>query len=194
MEQRYFRANVLQPPDEIERYAKDPESDRPLILCEYAHAMGNSLGNFTKYWDIIRKYPLLQGGFIWDWVDQGLVKSDEKGNRFWAYGGDYGPTGTPTSGDFCINGVVFPDRSVKPHTEEMRKVYQNVWFRNFNPEDGSAELYNEHFFKDISRYNVTYSIKAEGRELSKGPLNVNADPPGGHKSEYTRMVPLRKQK
>ena len=163
-------------PDEIERYAKDPESDRPLILCEYAHAMGNSLGNFTKYWDIIRKYPLLQGGFIWDWVDQGLVKSDEKGNRFWAYGGDYGPTGTPTSGDFCINGVVFPDRSVKPHTEEMRKVYQNVWFRNFNPEDGSAELYNEHFFKDISRYNVTYSIKAEGRELSKGPLNVNADP------------------
>jgi beta-galactosidase len=163
-------------PDDIERYAKDPLSDRPLILCEYAHAMGNSLGNFTEYWDIIRKYPLLQGGFIWDWVDQGLVKIDEKGNRFWAYGGDYGPTGTPTSGDFCINGIVFPDRSVKPHTEEMRKVYQNVWFRNFDPATGSVELYNEHFFTDLSQYKITYSIKSEGKELAKGELKAEAGP------------------
>ncbi|MDK2852977.1 MAG: beta-galactosidase, partial [Proteiniphilum sp.] len=150
--------------------------DRPLILCEYAHAMGNSLGNFTEYWDIIRKYPLLQGGFIWDWVDQGLVKIDEDGNRFWAYGGDYGPTGTPSSGDFCINGVVFPDRSVKPHTEEMRKVYQNVWFRNFDPATGSVELFNDHFFTDLSRYRITYSIKAGGKELAKGELKAEAAP------------------
>lgn len=163
-------------PDDIERYAKDPLSDRPLILCEYAHAMGNSLGNFTEYWDLIRKYPLLQGGFIWDWVDQGLVKMDENGNRFWAYGGDYGPTGTPSSGDFCINGVVFPDRSVKPHTEEMRKVYQNIWFRNFDPTTGSVELYNEHFFTDLSRYKITYSIKSEGKELAKGELKAEAAP------------------
>ena len=163
-------------PDEIERYAEDPLSDRPLILCEYAHAMGNSLGNFTEYWDIIRKYPILQGGFIWDWVDQGLVKSDEEGNRYWAYGGDYGSVGTPSSGDFCINGVVFPDRSVKPHTEEMRKVYQSVWFRNFNPDEGSVELYNEHFFTDLSQYQISYSIKSNGRELAKGSLQVEADP------------------
>jgi beta-galactosidase len=163
-------------PDEIERYAKDPLSDRPLILCEYAHAMGNSLGNFTEYWEIIRKYPLLQGGFIWDWVDQGLVKNDENGNRYWAYGGDYGPAGTPSSGDFCINGLVFPDRSVKPHTEEMRKVYQNIWFRNFDPETGSVELYNEHFFTDLSRYRITYSIKAGGKELAKGELKAEAAP------------------
>jgi beta-galactosidase len=163
-------------PDDIERYAKDPLSDRPLILCEYAHAMGNSLGNFTEYWEIIRKYPLLQGGFIWDWVDQGLVKNDENGNRYWAYGGDYGPAGTPSSGDFCINGLVFPDRSVKPHTEEMRKVYQNIWFRNFDPETGSVELYNEHFFTDLSRYRITYSIKAGGKELAKGELKAEAAP------------------
>lgn len=163
-------------PSEIEWYANDPASNRPLILCEYAHAMGNSLGNFTEYWNIIRKYPLLQGGFIWDWIDQGLVKNDEQGNRFWAYGGDYGPTGTPSSGDFCINGVVFPDRSVKPHTEEMRKVYQHVWFRNFNPADGSVELFNEHFFSDLSSYQITYSIKAGGKELAKGKLRANAAP------------------
>ncbi len=163
-------------PDQIERFATDPASDRPLILCEYAHAMGNSLGNFTEYWDIIRKYPLLQGGFIWDWVDQGLVKQDEKGNQYWAFGGDFGPVGTPSAGNFCINGIVFPDRSVKPHTEEMRKVYQNVWFHNFNPEEGSVELYNEHFFTDLSRYNINYSIKANGRELTRGVLKVNAAP------------------
>ena len=163
-------------PDQIERFATDPASDRPLILCEYAHAMGNSLGNFTEYWDIIRKYPLLQGGFIWDWVDQGLVKNDEKGNPFWAYGGDFGPKGTPSSGDFCINGIVFPDRSVKPHTEEMRKVYQNIWFRNFSADEGSVELFNEHFFNDLSRYRITYSIEVNGRELTKGILKVNAAP------------------
>ncbi len=163
-------------PDEIERFATDPSSDRPLILCEYAHAMGNSLGNFTEYWDMIRKYPLLQGGFIWDWVDQGLVTHDAQGNQFWAYGGDFGPAGTPSSGDFCINGVVYPDRSVKPHTEEMRKVYQNIWFRNFDPVEASVEVYNEQFFSDLSNYRISYSIKANGRELKKGVLHVEAAP------------------
>ncbi|MFA7140737.1 MAG: glycoside hydrolase family 2 TIM barrel-domain containing protein [Proteiniphilum sp.] len=163
-------------PDEIERYAVDPSSDRPLILCEYAHAMGNSLGNFTEYWNIIRKYPLLQGGCIWDWVDQGLVKRDKEGDSYWAYGGDFGPVGTPSAGNFCINGMVFPDRSVKPHTEEMRKVYQNVWFRNFDPKKGSIEVSNEHFFIDLSRYRITYRIQANGRELTKGSLNIHADP------------------
>ena len=169
-------APMYDTPDEIEEYAKDPLSDRPLILCEYAHAMGNSLGNFIEYWDLIRKYPLLQGGFIWDWVDQGIEKINEEGERFWAYGGDFGPLGTPSSGTFCINGVVFPDRSVKPHTEEMRKVYQNIWFRNFNQETGSVELFNEHFFTDLDRYQLSYSIKTNGRELTNGSLKVVAGP------------------
>ena len=106
-------------PKGIEAYALNPKSHRPLILCEYAHAMGNSLGNFQDYWDIIEKYDLLQGGCIWDWVDQGLEKTNEKGEKFWAYGGDYGDTGTPSDGDFCINGIVYPDRKITPQTIEM---------------------------------------------------------------------------
>ena len=174
-------------PDDIERYAKDPLSDRPLILCEYAHAMGNSLGNFTEYWDLIRKYPLLQGALSGT-GRPGLVKMDENGNRFWLWR-DFGPTGTPSSGDFCINGVVFPDRSVKPHTEEMRKVYQNIWFRNFDPTTGSVELYNEHFFTDLSRYKITYSIKSEGKELAKGELKAEAAR-RNRKVSDTRLDPL----
>ena len=163
-------------PDQIEKYALSPKADRPLILCEYAHAMGNSLGNFTEYWDMIRKYPLLQGGCIWDWVDQGLVAKDADGNKYWTYGGDYGPVGTPSAGDFCINGIVFPDRTTKPHTEEMRKVYQNVWFKNFDSNKGSVDVYNENFFIDLSQYDISYTIKSNGKVLSSGLINVNAKP------------------
>ena len=81
--------------------------------------MGNSLGNFQDYWDIIEKYPILQGGCIWDWVDQGFAAKTDDDRKYWAYGGDYGENGTPSDGNFCINGVVYPDRSVKPQTEEM---------------------------------------------------------------------------
>lgn len=105
----------------IRNYATNKKSDRPLILCEYAHAMGNSLGNFQDYWDTIEKYDLLQGGCIWDWVDQGLIAKNAKGESYWAYGGDFGEEGTPTDGNFCINGLVYPDRKVKPHTIEMGK-------------------------------------------------------------------------
>ncbi|NLZ94381.1 MAG: glycoside hydrolase family 2, partial [Bacteroidales bacterium] len=87
-------------PNQIVEYAKNPNSDRPLILCEYAHTMGNSLGNFTEYWDNIREYPLLQGGCIWDWVDQGLLEQDENGTDYWTWGGDYGEKGTPSAGNF----------------------------------------------------------------------------------------------
>ncbi len=101
----------------LEEYAQsDPE--RPLIMCEYAHAMGNSVGNFTDYWEIIDRYPSLQGGFIWDWVDQGLFKVTEAGDSIWAYGGDFGPPGTPSDGNFLINGLVQPDR--KPESPLLR--------------------------------------------------------------------------
>ena len=162
-------------PHSIVDYAKNPKSDRPLILCEYAHTMGNSLGNFTEYWDNIRKYPLLQGGCIWDWVDQGLLEKDKVGEEYWTWGGDYGEEGTPSSGNFCINGVVFPDRTVKPHTEEMRKVYQNVWFKNFDSINGTVDIYNENFFIDLSQYNIIYIITSNGKLLSSGPMDVNLD-------------------
>lgn len=163
-------------PADIENYARDPASDRPLIQCEYAHAMGNSLGNFTEYWNLIRKYPLLQGGCIWDWVDQGLADKDAQGVKFWAFGGDYGPKGTPSAGDFCCNGIVLPDRSTKDQAEEMRKVYQNVWFKNFDANTGKVEVYNENFFIDLSQYAFEYEIKSNGQSLGTGKLNVNAKP------------------
>ena len=163
-------------PEEIEKYANRADIDRPLIQCEYAHAMGNSLGNFIDYWNIIRKYPALQGGCIWDWVDQGLEATDEKGKKFWAFGGDYGPKGTPSAGDFCCNGIVLPDRSTKPHTEEMRKVYQHVWFKDFDHAKETVKIYNENFFIDLSQYNIEYEVKSNGKTLKKGTIanNVHA--------------------
>ncbi|MCB0749782.1 MAG: glycoside hydrolase family 2, partial [Ignavibacteriae bacterium] len=123
---------------DLEKYAKSYK-DRPLILCEYAHAMGNSLGNLKDYWDMINKYPNLQGGFIWDWVDQGLLKKE--GNlSYWAYGGDYGPENVPSDGNFVINGVVFPDRSLKPHSYEVKKVYQNISFQPVDLLTGEIEI------------------------------------------------------
>lgn len=163
-------------PETIEKYAQNPMSDRPLIQCEYAHAMGNSLGNFVDYWDIIRKYPLLQGGCIWDWVDQGLAQTDSDGCKFWAFGGDFGPKGTPSAGDFCCNGVVMPDRTLKPHTEEMRKVYQNVWFKNFDPHNGTVDIYNENSFVDLTQYAIGFEIKSNGKLLKKGTINTNVQP------------------
>lgn len=163
-------------PAATEAYAKRPDADRPLIQCEYAHAMGNSLGNFTEYWDLIRKYPLLQGGCIWDWVDQGLAEIDGNGNKIWTFGGDYGEKGTPSAGDFCINGLIFPDRTTKPHTEEMRKVYQNIWFKDFNATTGSVNVYNENFFIDLSQYSFDYEVKSNGKTLKKGAFTVNAKP------------------
>ncbi len=103
--------------EQIEAYAKDPKSDRPLIMCEYAHAMGNSTGNLQDYWDVIEKYPKLQGAFVWDWVDQGILKTDENGEKYWAYGGDFGEEGMPSDGNFCINGLTWPDRLRKAGTE-----------------------------------------------------------------------------
>lgn len=163
-------------PDEIEKYAKNPASDRPLILCEYAHAMGNSLGNFTEYWDIIRANDLLQGGCIWDWVDQGLAQKDKDGNKFWAFGGDFGPKGTPSAGDFCCNGVILPDRSIKPHTVEMGKVYQNVWFRNFDYKKESVEIFNENFFVDLRQYDISYDVKSNGKVLKTGIIAIAVQP------------------
>ena len=111
----------------IEEYAKT-HPPKPLIMCEYAHAMGNSLGNFTDYWQVILKYPALQGGFIWDWMDQGLRAPDDE-IRCWKYGGDFGPPDTPSDANFCINGLLFPDRSPHPMLAEVHKVYQPFTFQ-----------------------------------------------------------------
>ena len=163
-------------PNEIEQYAKDPKHNRPLILCEYAHAMGNSLGNFQEYWDTIEAYPLLQGGCIWDWVDQGLAEKTSDGRKYWAYGGDYGAIGTPSDGDFCINGIVYPDRSVKPQTTEMGKVYQNVKFINFDKARGTIDVHNDFSFTNLDKYDYHYIIREYGKEIYTDKFNVNATP------------------
>lgn len=163
-------------PAKIEEYANDPKADRPLILCEYAHAMGNSLGNFQDYWDIIMQYPILQGGCIWDWVDQGMAEKTKDGKKYWNYGGDYGPVGTPSDGIFCVNGLVYPDRTVKPMTEEMRKVYQNVRFINFNADNATIEICNDFSFTNLNKYDFNYTVKGNGKVLNTGTLNVDVAP------------------
>ncbi|MGB9862732.1 MAG: glycoside hydrolase family 2 TIM barrel-domain containing protein [Candidatus Saccharicenans sp.] len=118
--------------EHLEKYARSNPA-RPLIMCEYAHSMGNSTGNLQDYWDVIEKHPVLQGGFIWDWVDQGFAKKNEKGELFWAYGGDYGPPGTPSDDNFCCNGLVAPDRTPHPALWEVKKVYQPARFELAEP-------------------------------------------------------------
>lgn len=162
--------------DSIIKYATNQSSDRPLILCEYAHAMGNSLGNFQDYWDVIEKYDLLQGGCIWDWVDQGLIAKNADGESYWAYGGDFGVEGTPTDGNFCINGLVYPDRKVKPHTIEMGKVYQNIKFTDFDPARGTVNIKNGFFFTDLKKYDISYTIKADGKVIKSGDISFSLAP------------------
>lgn len=177
-------------PARIEKYAQNPEMTRPLILCEYAHAMGNSLGNFQDYWNIIEKYPILQGGCIWDWVDQGLATKTADGRKYWAYGGDYGEYGTPSDGDFCINGIVYPDRSVKPQTEEMGKVYQNIKFFDFDPAASVVKIRNDFSFTNLDKYDFHYIIRHHGKEIYKGRIkDIKAEPGQTVTSPFLNGIP-----
>lgn len=156
--------------DYLERYAKDEKNDRPLIMCEYAHAMGNSSGNFKDYWDVIEKYPKLQGGFIWDWVDQGLLKTDKYGEKYWAYGGDFGVEGIPSDGNFCINGLVWPDRNGKPGLNEVKKVYQYIGFEPVDLSKGILKLKNKYDFTNLSEFNFDWEIVSDGSIVRSGNL------------------------
>ncbi len=147
--------------------------DRPLIMCEYAHAMGNSVGNLQDYWDVIEGHDQLQGGFIWDWADQGLYAETWQGEPYWAYGGDFGPPGVPSDGNFLINGLVQPDRRPNPHLEEVRKVYQNVRIRPVSLERARVRLVNRHDFTDLAAYRVTWQLSADARSvLAEGDVGA----------------------
>jgi beta-galactosidase len=143
------------------KYAQgNPE--RPMILCEYAHAMGNSCGGLQDYWDAIEAYPALQGGCIWDWVDQGLREYDENGRMYYTYGGDYG-TNKPSDNSFCMNGLVNPDRKANPQLHEVKKVYQNIGISAIDLEKGEFEIRNKFFFTNLNEFNLSWHIKnAEG--------------------------------
>ncbi|MCW0482019.1 glycoside hydrolase family 2 TIM barrel-domain containing protein [Gaoshiqia sediminis] len=156
--------------EHMERYAKnDPQ--KPMIQCEYAHAMGNSVGNLQDYWDLIESYDVLQGGCIWDWVDQGLLTTNEAGEEFWAYGGDFGPDTVPSDGNFCLNGLVDPDRGIKPHLLEVKKVYQNIGFKPVNLKKGEVEIINKHSFTNLSDFAISWTITADGAILKEGKLD-----------------------
>jgi len=160
---------MYMPASQMEQYAKK-HTDRPLIQCEYAHAMGNSVGDFQDYWDIIEKYPMLQGGFIWDWVDQGIAQVDEKGQKYWAYGGDFGPENVPSDNNFCSNGLVSPDRRPHPTLYEVKKVYQNIKFRIIDLSSGQFEIRNGFIFTDLNKYNFEYTVEENGNPVLKKDL------------------------
>ncbi len=143
---------------------------RPLIMCEYAHAMGNSTGNFQEYWDVIEKYPQLQGGCIWDWVDQGLYAKDAKGKEYWTFGGDYGPKNVPSDGNFQCNGIMFPDRVPHPGYWEVKKVYQYVKFTPSNLEKGIFSILNKYDFYDLSNTEISWEMLNDGKVVLAGKL------------------------
>jgi beta-galactosidase len=140
--------------------------DRPLILCEYAHAMGNSEGNLQDDWDFIYAHPQLQGGFIWDWVDQGLAARSKDGQPYFAYGGDYGPPGTPSDQNFLFNGLVAPDRTPHPHYDEVKKVYQPISTRMIAP--GTIRVVNRYDFRDLSHVTLRWTITADADTVARG--------------------------
>ncbi|MDH8702555.1 beta-galactosidase [Dysgonomonadaceae bacterium PH5-43] len=162
----------------IENYAKKEDAHRPLILCEYAHAMGNSTGNFQEYWDVIMKYSLLQGGFIWDWVDQGLVQYDNVGRKYWAYGGDLGGDKWTHDMNFCANGLISADRTIHPGINEVKKVYQPIWFEAVEKTEKytKIKIKNYNLFTNLSEYNFAYELYNNGVLETSGELKVKGEP------------------
>ena len=154
----------------IVEYGRDQSGKRPLIMCEYAHAMGNSCGNLQEYWDAIRTYHGLQGGFIWDWVDQGLVKVDEQGQTYWAYGGDFGDTINDVN--FCINGLIFPDRTPHPALWEYKKLIQPIAVNEVDVLNGRIAITNEHYFTGMAGYNGRYELMVNGQVVQEGAFEI----------------------
>lgn len=152
---------------DLEQYAQT-NNDRPFVLIEYAHSMGNSTGNLSDYWDVINRYDILSGGFIWDWVDQGLLEQNEDGVPYWTYGGDYGPSDVPSSGNFNFNGVIFPDRRIQPAYWEVKRVYQHVDFALVDVDQGSVEISNNYDFINLAAFELEWDVIADGVVVQSG--------------------------
>ena len=156
--------------EEMKDYAENNPT-RPLILCEYAHAMGNSVGNLQEYWDLIENYDIMQGGFIWDWVDQGLLTYNDKDEEFWAYGGDLGGENYQNDKNFCNNGLVNPDRSIHPSLKEVKKVYQSIKFNIESIENKEILISNKYDFKNLKEFYFEWELLKNGNQISKGIIN-----------------------
>jgi len=162
--------------ENMEQYAEE-KAQKPLIQCEYAHAMGNSAGNLQDYWDLIENHEVMQGGFIWDWVEQGILTTNDEGEEFWAYGGDFGPDTVPSDGNFCCNGLVNPDRSLKPHIREVKKVYQYIDFIPVDLKNGLINIKNKYAFRNLSSFNFSWEITGDGKVFNSGETgDINIKP------------------
>ena len=177
---------------DCEKYAQ-PDNPRPLIQCEYAHAMGNSIGGFKEYWDIIRKYPKYQGGFIWDFVDQGLHdKSPITDKEIFTYGGDYGRY--PASDyNFNCNGIIAPDRRLNPHAYEVQYYYQNVWITDKGLKDGRIEIYNENFFKTLDDLELEWFVGGAGKRHHDGNRPEGMTFGHGGKADISGIAPQQRK-
>ncbi|MTI15203.1 beta-galactosidase [Sansalvadorimonas verongulae] len=154
----------------LDKHLTMPGEQRPLILCEYSHAMGNSLGGYAEYWNEFRRLPRLQGGFIWDWVDQGISRWTDNGEHYWAYGGDFTDRGDaiyPNDRQFCINGIINPDRSLKPAVLEAKYVHQ---FVTFSFSENQLTIHNGHNFDDLSNHELHWTLKANGEVIDQGVI------------------------
>ena len=187
-----------------EKYAKDPNSPMPLIQCEYNHTMGNSGGNLSDYWNLIRQYPILQGGFDWDFVDQALhrnivkpmsilpykMNNEELRKIEYCYGGDYNKY-DPSDNNFNCNGIIGPDRQMNPHAYEVAYQYQNIWAKMVNAETGEVSVHNENFFRDLSNYALAWSLEEDGVETQNGTI-ADLDVPAQQTKNFT--IPYDKSK
>ncbi len=154
--------------ESLENYGKDPSKTKPLIQCEYAHAMGNSMGGFREYWDLYRKYDRLQGGFIWDFADQ-AIRDYRNGKMIYAYGGDFGKD-LVSSNNFNCNGLVSSDRRPNPHLDEVAFIQQSIHTELTDPRQGAVTIFNEYFFKDLSNYELVWNLSEEGQIIQTGTL------------------------
>jgi beta-galactosidase len=156
--------------------------DRPLILCEYSHAMGNSNGSLFKYWEAFKKYRVLPGGCIWDWVDQGLEKTAADGRKYFAYGGDFGPADVPSDGNFCMNGLVSADRVPHPALSEAKKLQQPVSIELLDPADGKIKITNDYFFKSLDHLAGSWEIVSGAHVMQRGILDLQGIEAGESKN------------
>ncbi|HEX8425548.1 glycoside hydrolase family 2 TIM barrel-domain containing protein [Hymenobacter sp.] len=161
---------------EMKNYAKDTNKKRPYIMCEYAHAMGNSAGNFQEYFDIMRTSPRMQGGFIWDWVDQGFKQTTPYGQKWWAYGGDLGGFNRYNDENGVADGLVAADRSIQPELYEVKKVYQDIRFSADQPATGRIKVYNAFDFTDLSGYDIRWQLSRNGQPVQDGPMKISLAP------------------
>lgn len=189
-----WNSDIIDPmyssPNKMEEYIlANPHPDRPYIQCEYAHAMGNSMGNFKDYWDVYRKYPNFQGGFIWDMIDQSVYKTLPDGTKILAYGGDFGPKDVRSDNNFVNNGVFTVDRKPNPHAFEVRNVLQNILTSWDNAPTATIKVYNEFSFKDLSNVGLRWTLILDGKEDAKGTIeNLDINP--NQSKTYTLPVNL----